>query len=232
MTRRAFPPAFAAVLLALTASSSAGAQTSIPPARIPPASAPIVVSHPPPPPPRAAKKKAWTAKAEASYVATSGNVDSTTARVGGETVYKPDGWSVLVQGAFLTRASEDKDRNHRIDALLRASRAVSPRLEMFGQVLYLRNTFSCISHSVYPLGGLAYAVLASQPHSLKTRVGLGYGQENRLRQPSLGFATADAETAYRWALSRTAELREDSTFTKNLSRAADWRFANVASVAA
>jgi hypothetical protein len=80
--------------------------------------------------------------------------------------------------------SELKGRNHRVDGLLRGSRAVSPRLEVFGQVMYLRNTFAGISHSVYPLGGLAYAVVESKPHSL-----------NYLNEPVTGFERVDTVTA-------------------------------------
>lgn len=201
------------------------------PIAVPPAPAPTVQSHPPVL--RAAKKaNRWSSKAEVSYVATTGNADTTTAKLGSEVQYKPDGWTFLLKGAFLTSDSAAEERRHRVDGLLRASRSVSRKLELFGQLMYLRNTFAGISHSAYPLGGLAYALVETQPHSLKTRVGLGYGQENRLRRPSLGFATADAETAYRWAFSKTAELREDTTFTTNLQRGTDWRVANVASVAA
>jgi putative salt-induced outer membrane protein YdiY len=198
---------------------------------VPPAKAPTVASNPPRLPP-ARNGDRWISKAEVSYVATAGNSDATTAKLGSEVQYKPEDWTLFLRAAFLTSDNDVEARRHRVDGLLRASRNVSPRLELFGQLVYLRNTFAGINHSFYPLGGLAYALVEATPHSLKTRVGLGYGQENRLRQPSLSFATADAETAYRWTLSKTAELREDTTFTTNLQRSTDWRVANVASVAA
>jgi putative salt-induced outer membrane protein YdiY len=222
-----------AILAALAALDGTPARASeqARPIPVPPALAPTVPSNPPRLVP-SKKVDRWTSKAEVSYVATTGNADTTTAKLGTEVQYKPDHWTLFLRAAFLTSDNTVEDRRHRVDGLVRASRSVSPRLELFGQVMYLRNTFSGISHSVYPLGGLAYALVETRPHSLKTRVGLGYGQENRLRQPSLGFATADAETAYRWAFSKTAELREDTTFTTNLQRGNDWRFANVASVAA
>jgi putative salt-induced outer membrane protein YdiY len=201
------------------------------PIPVPPAKAPMVTPNPPRLAP-AKKGDRWVTKAEVSYVSTGGNSDTTTAKLGSEVQYKPDDWTLFLRAAFLTSDNDLEARRHRVDGLLRASRSVSPRLELFGQLMYLRNTFAGINHSLYPLGGLAYALVEASPHSLKTRVGLGYGQENRLRQPSLSFATADAETAYRWTFSKTAELREDITFTTNLQRGTDWRVANVASVAA
>jgi putative salt-induced outer membrane protein YdiY len=212
----------------LAAARTASAQLVIPPAK-----APRLDSHPVT---LAAtdEKDAdqWTGKAEVSYVSTSGNADTTTARVGSELQYAPDGWTFFLRGAFLTSTSETTEKNRRIDGLLRASHTLGRGLEAFGQVTYLRNTFAGIGSSVYPLGGLAYTVIDGKPHTLTARLGFGYGQESRVRQPELNFATADAQTAYRWALSKTAEFREDAVYTRNLSRGSDWRLANVASVAA
>jgi hypothetical protein len=178
-----------------------------------PAPAPIVHSNPPPsaaPVPARPPAKMWSTKAEVSYVSTSGNADTTTAKLGGETQYKPGPWTMVARGAFLTSTAVTAGRNQRVDGLLRASRTVSPRLELFGQMVYLENTFAGIGSSFYPLGGVAYALVDAPPHSWKGRLGLGYGQESRLRRPDLSFATADAETAYRWNMSKTAEFRQDA----------------------
>jgi putative salt-induced outer membrane protein YdiY len=221
--------AFAALVLL---ASAAPVVAQEPPA---PAPAPIVHSNPPPSPALVASRppvKVWSTKAEVSYVSTSGNADTTTAKLGGETQFKPGPWTMVARGAFLTSTAVTAGRNQRVDGLLRASRTVSPRLELFGQMVYLENTFAGIGSSFYPLGGVAYALVEAPPHSWKARVGLGYGQENRLRRPDLSFATADAETAYRWSMSKTSEFRQDATFTSNLSRTRDWRFANTTSVAA
>jgi putative salt-induced outer membrane protein YdiY len=149
-----------------------------------------------------------------------------------ETTYKPGDWSALFRAGYLTSTKPDDTHDRRIDGLLRASRTISPRLELFGQLAYVENTYAGLSHSFYPLAGVAYEVLHGKPHSLTTRLGFGYGQENRVRTRDLNFATADAETAYRWAVSKTAEFRQDTTFTANLSTSADWRVANVTSLAA
>jgi putative salt-induced outer membrane protein YdiY len=213
---------------------SQNAAAQIRPISIPPTPAPLVVSEPPrleegspeaPDP--------WSGKAEVSYVSTGGNAETITAKVGAEAQYRAGEWATLLRAAFLTNTTEASDRNRRVDALVRSSRRVGPRLEVFGQIAYLKNTFAGIRDSVYPLGGIAYAVIDTRPHSLTTRFGLGYGQESRLRTVSVNsFATADAETAYRWGMTKTTELRQDTSFTSNLSQSADWRMANVTSLAA
>jgi putative salt-induced outer membrane protein YdiY len=222
-------PILTVIILALADRGAAQTQTPIPPTR-----APIVISRPPPLAPRteAARKNPWSGRGEVSYVATTGNADTTTAQVGGETMYKPGPWSALFRAGYLTSTKADGTRDRRIDGLVRASREVSAKMEVFGQMAYVENTYAGLSHSFYPLAGIAYELLAGKPHSLTTRVGLGYGQESRVRTRDLSFATADAETAYRWTMSKTAELRQDTTFTTNLSHSSDWRVANVTSVAA
>lgn len=202
--------------------------------QIPPATAPIVISRPPvlAPQPERRGKSPWSARAEVSYVATTGNSDTTTAQLAGEAQYKPADWAALFRAGYLSSTRADDTHDRRIDGLVRASRTVGRGVELFGQIAYTKNTYAGLSHSFYPLAGVAYTVVDRAPHMLTTRVGLGYGQESRVRARDLSFATADAETAYRWAMSKTAELRQDTTFTTNLSRGTDWRVANVTSIAA
>ena len=198
---------------------------------VPPAPAPIVV---PRPLPYDLQKKPdrWSARGEISYVATGGNTDTSSAKLAAEVEYKPAAWGLLVRGAFLTTTSETGDRNKRVDGLARASRAISTNVDLFGQLVYLENTFAGINSSFYPLAGVSYEVFSSPMHTLTARMGLGYGQESRVREPDASFATADSEIGYRWRVSTTAELRQDTTFTANLNQTDDWRAASVSSMSA
>jgi len=218
----------AACCLALPAPSPA--QTFVPPAR-----APVVESRPLPPLdtiPTIPRPDRWAGKGEVSYVATGGNVDTTTAKVAAEIEYKPALWTMLARGAFVTSTTQTGEHGQRVDGLLRASRTVSPRAELFAQMLYLQNTFAGIDSSFYPLAGVAYRLFESPRQGVNLRVGFGYGQESRVRTRDSGFATADSEVNYRWRLSSTAELRQDTTLTLNLSMGDDWRGASVTSISA
>jgi len=218
----------AACCLALT--DQAPAQTFVPPAP-----APIVESRPLPPLdplPTVPRPDRWAGKGELSYVATGGNVDTTTAKIAAEVEYKPARWTMLARGAFVTSTTQAGEEGQRVDGLLRASRTISPRAELFAQMLYLQNTFAGIDSSFYPLAGVAYALFASPRQTVNVRLGFGYGQESRVRTRDSGFATADSEVNYRWRISRTAEFRQDTTLTLNLSMADDWRGASVTSVSA
>jgi putative salt-induced outer membrane protein len=220
--------------VALTTAIAALCSTPAPAAAqtfVPPAPAPIVFPRRPPPPPEPPVDR-WNGKGEVSYVATGGNTDTSTAKLAGEIEYKPALWAVLLRGAYLTSTTETGERNERTDGLLRASRAVTPRLDLFGQIVYLENTFAGIGRSFYPLAGVSYRLLTSPVHSLTGRFGFGYGQESRVRERNNTFATADSELNYRWRVSDTAELTQDATFTANLDTADDWRAASATAVSA
>lgn len=202
---------------------------------VPPAPAPVVESRPLPPLdrlPTVAQPDRWTGKGEVSYVATGGNVDTTTAKIAGEVEYKPARWTMLARGAFVTSTTQTGEHGRRVDGLFRASRTISPRAELFAQLLYLQNTFAGIDSSFYPLAGAAYRLFESSRQNVNVRLGFGYGQESRVRTRDSGFATADSEVNYRWRVSRTAEFRQDATLTLNLSMGDDWRGASVTAVSA
>ncbi|HXE79569.1 MAG TPA: DUF481 domain-containing protein [Vicinamibacterales bacterium] len=224
------PRAGVLAICCLASAASASAQTFVPPAP-----APIVESRPIPPldpasvPPSPDR---WSGKGEVSYVATGGNADTTTAKISGEAQYKPARWTMLARAAFVTSTTADGQRGRRVDGLLRASRTVSPRAQLFAQVAYLKNTFAGIDNSWYPLAGVAYELYESPRQSVNLRLGLGYGQESRVRTRDSNFATADSEVGYRWQMSRTAEFRQDTTVTFNLAMADDWRGASVTSLSA
>lgn len=199
---------------------------------VPPAPAPIVFPRRPPLPEPPAPPDRWAGKGEVSYVATGGNTETSTAKLAGEIEYKPPAWALLLRGAFLTSTSETGDRNQRVDGLLRASRQVSPRVDLFGQVVYLENTFAGITSSFYPLAGVSYRLVTSPVHTLTGRLGFGYGQESRVRQRDMTFATADSELGYRLRLSKTAEFSQDATLTANLDTADDWRAGSATAISA
>lgn len=217
-----------ALLVACTALAPTAAAQII----VPPAPAPMVVPRRLPLIHEEQTPDRWSGKSEVSYVATGGNTDTNTTKLAGEVEYKPSRWALLLRAAFLTSTAETGDRNQRVDGLARASRTLTDRLDLFGQIVYLENTFAGIDSSFYPLAGVSYEVFATQAHALRARLGFGYGQESRIRSSDAIFPTADSELGYRWHVSKTAELRHDTSFTANMARSRDWRAGSTTAVTA
>ncbi len=186
---------------------------------------------PPKPPP------VWSGKAEASYVATSGNSDAKTLGAAGEVLYAPGVWNYKASLAFIRSESDGVETARTFEGLLRAARKLNPRLEIYGLGTYRQNRFAGIDGQFAGEAGAAWQFLSGDPHSLKLEGGLGYTSERRILPASAGietrnFATARAGLDYRWKLSKTSELSDEASFTEDLNDSKDWRFANKISLTA
>ncbi|HSE41371.1 MAG TPA: DUF481 domain-containing protein [Acidobacteriota bacterium] len=175
--------------------------------------------------------------AEFSFVNTSGNTDTQTLGLGGSVECKPGLWTYLAKGAFIRSESDDVLNAKTIDALFRASRKLTDRLEAYGQFSYFQNEFAGIENRYSLEGGVLYSLITNDQHSLQVNGGIGYTNEDRVPIPGiidedLSFASLGLGASYRWKISKTAEFGEDATFTINLNDGDDWRFANTTFVAA
>lgn len=188
---------------------------------------------PEPPPPTC------QGSAEFSFVSTTGNTSTQTLGLGGTIECKPAPWGYLAKGAFIRSEADDVVNAKSIDTLFRVSRDLSARLKTYGQFIYYENQFAGIDNRYALEGGLSYLLITTQKHSLQAEGGFGYTHENRVppaipgaADNDLSFATARIGGIYRWKFSENAEIGDDAGFTFNLSDGDDWRFANMAYVAA
>lgn len=189
---------------------------------------------PAPPPPPA---HTCIGSAELSFVSTTGNTDTQTLGVGGSIECKPNKWTYLAKGAFIRSEADDLETAKSLDTLFRASRDLTTRLKAYGQFNYFQNEFAGIENRYAVEGGIAYMLLVHPKHTLEVDAGLGYTKEDRVEvigilDEDLSFATARFGGIYRWKISENAEFGEDAGFTLNLNDGEDWRFANIAYVAA
>jgi putative salt-induced outer membrane protein len=191
-------------------------------AQTPPPTAPV----PPPPPPR------WSGKGELSFVQTSGNADTLTVGTAADVLYQPGKYSAIAKFAFVKSKAEEVENAKSLAALLRAERALGARTQVYGQIGYLRNRFAGIDRRVPLEVGLAYRVLQTPAHVLRLEAGLGYTKETRLTGADLSFATAREGAAYKWTISKSAELTDEASVTENLQDGSDWRFGNAAAITA
>lgn len=186
---------------------------------------------PPKPPP------VWSGKAEASYVATSGNSDAKSLGAAGEVAYVPGVWNFKASFGFIRSESNGDETARSFEGLLRAARKLTPRLEIYGQGTYRENRFAGIDHQWAGEAGAAYQFLSGDPHSLKVEAGLGYTKESRILPAPFGtedrnFTTARVGLEYKWKFSKTGEFSEEASFTEDLKDSKDWRFADKVSLSA
>jgi len=183
-------------------------------------------AEPAPPPPL------WAGQVGVSYVGTTGNTDTSSLGAAAEVHYRPGVWSGDAK-VDLVRAATNGDVSARsLSALLRGARGLTPRFEVYAQAGYLENTFAGIDQRLAGEVGVAYGVLAGPEHTLKAEVGLGYTKEMRVTEADRSFASGRAGLAYKWQLSKTADLSDEVSFTEDLKDSDDWRFGNTLAVTA
>jgi len=198
---------------------------------------PARADDPPKPPP------VWSGKAEASYVATSGNSDAKTLGAAGEVLWVPPPgiWNFKLSLAYIRSESDGVESAEAFVGEFRAARKLSARLEAYALGGYRENKFAGIDHQWAGELGAAYQFLSGDPHSLKVETGFGYTKEVRLLpEPPAGpggtedrnFSTIRAGLEYKWKISKTAEFSEEASYTYDLKDSEDWRFADKVSLSA
>jgi len=191
----------------------------------------------PPPAPPEPPPHTCTGSAELSFVSTSGNTDTQTLGLGGSIECKPNKWTYTAKAAFIRSEADDVETAKSLDTLFRAARDLAPRLKAYGQFIYFQNEFAGIENRYAVEGGLAYMLIVHPKHTLEIDGGIGYTKEDRVEvigilDEDLSFATARTGAIYRWKISENAEFGDDTGFTFNLNDGNDWRFGNVAYIAA
>ena len=168
----------------------------------------------------------WSGTAEVSLVATSGNSDTRTFGLGGEVTYDAGTWKLLGRVSYVESEADNQLRARSQGARVEVSRNISERLDVYGRGGYLRDLFAGIRRRVTTEGGLAYTVIATEPHSLQLLGGFGFTHEQRAVGDDLSLGTANVTGRYKWAISETSSVTEETTFTADLNTGDDWRFTN------
>jgi putative salt-induced outer membrane protein YdiY len=188
---------------------------------------PAPKAPPPPPPP-----PVWTGAAQASFLKTSGNTDTSVLGLGAEAKYKGTSpWSVSAKTA-LSRGSLDGEENLRnFTASLRGGRSFNPKTELFFGTDYAEDIYAGIDSRVGGEVGVSQKLSASEPHLLS--VELAFGLTHEVRLPArIGddFGVGRAGIVYKYVISKTADLQNQFNFIANLNESDDWRLTNVAAL--
>lgn len=173
-----------------------------------------------PPPPR------WERTAELSLVATSGNTDTKTLGAGGSVIFRPGVWVTHARAAYIRSATDGVDTAKSLVGDVRQSRAISPRVDVYGRAAYLRDRFAGIRHRTTLDAGFGWLAVDEAPHSLKFDAGGGVTHEARVTDESQTFAIGTLGALYRWRFSPTSDLTDQFLFTADLGDGPNWRARN------
>lgn len=181
------------------------------------AQTPCPCPTPPPGPP-----PLWSGNLLFSYAATSGNTDTSSLGGSFELNYKPLPWTITLNAAYLRGSTDGEVTAESFAAGLRGLRDLTPRLDVFAEALYYRNTFAGIDGRYGAIAGAGYKIFNEKHLRLRFETGFGYTHEDRLVGESLDYASLRAGLQFGWKFSKSAELTEEFYWTDNLSDTSDW----------
>ena len=177
------------------------------------------------PPPRV------EASAQFSFLDTRGNTSTQSLGAGGEGIWRTDPWTYAAKVVFAQLESDDEISARSLAALLRASRALTPRLSIYGQYDFLRDVFAGVEYRHIIEGGVSYLAVDSGRQRLRFDLGLGYLYESRPEE-HFDSVTLSPGAAYRYAFSETSEFTYAPRFLLTLADAGAWKFDQEVALAA
>ena len=186
----------------------------------------IASAQQPPPP------KAREGKAEFALVTTTGNASSQSVGAAGQITFRPPQWVIDGQTAFVRNEAENVVSAKSVAARGRASRVLTPVLQVFGQHSYLRDLFSGVVHRNSTEGGLAFQLLNTARQTFTADAAFGFLNEKRTVGDSLSNPTAGTGGHYKLKLSETSDITEDAVLSFDLSNEGTWRLAQALALTA
>ena len=158
---------------------------------------------PPPPPP------GWIGSAGAGLALTQGNSDTSTVNIGYD-VKRDTGSKILFgsTGLFIRGESEGNLTTNKLAFDGRVDRKLSARTTVFGQALYLRDTFKEIDYLISPTVGLSRLLLKNDRTELGVDGGVGAVWEKNLNRDTDLDGALIAGQRFAHKLSATTALTE------------------------
>jgi putative salt-induced outer membrane protein len=183
-----------------------------------------------PPPPL------WFGKGELSFLSTSGNTDTTSLGGALELNYKPAPWLFTLKAAYLRSSTEGILTAESFAGSLRASRDLTPHVDVFVGGNYLRNRFSGIDNLYGGEAGAGYKLLLGPVHFLRVEGAAGYAHEEDILMgvilPTRNYATARAGLGYKWQLTKAAAFTNDFSYLLDLDDTSNWFITDKAAITA
>jgi putative salt-induced outer membrane protein len=177
----------------------------------------------------------WKSALGLSYVATTGNTDTSTFGLDFSSKRRPTPWGLELVATF-TRA-EDSNVVTAEQYLVggRALRELNHRWSVFAGLSWARDPFSGFDNRWIAETGAQYLALDTPHHTLSFDAGLTWTSEDRILvdEPTQEEYTetfdwfgAVAGLSYEWTISDSASLTERLLYYPNFDVSSDWRLAS------
>jgi putative salt-induced outer membrane protein len=188
-----------------------------------------------------APEPAWVGSLGLSWVATSGNTDTSSIGADFALDRKPEPWGLSL-AARGTRADDQGVKtaeNFLVSG--RAVRALGKRWEAFAGLAWARDPFAGFDSQTVASAGATYKALESERHLLTFDGGLTYTWEDQispaapaptLTTDSIDFAGGLLGLTWDWKIGKTSKLSQRLVLLPNFDDTDDWRLHSLTAIEA
>lgn len=198
-----------------------------------PAPAPAPCPCPPEAEQVEAPEPLWSTKIGLSYVATTGNTETTTFGSDVDVERRPDPWGVEIFANYDRAEDSDEVQSERTFGGARLKRAFGERWEVFGEATGEKDEFAGFDLRAVLAAGGTYHALVGPRHQLDFDLGLTWTDEDRLEpEDDLSYFGALVGLDYEWAISERSSFDQRLTWFPSFETSSDWRLESVTSLEA
>jgi putative salt-induced outer membrane protein len=184
---------------------------------------------------------AWVGSLGLSWVATSGNTDTSSIGADFALDRKPEPWglSLIARGNRAEDQGAKTAENYLVSG--RAVRALGARWEVFGGLAWARDPFAGFDSQSVASAGATYKAVESERHLLEFDGGLTYTWEDQISpvapEPtlvtdSIDFAGGLLGLTWDWKIGKTSKLTQRLVLLPNFDDTDDWRLNSLTAIEA
>jgi putative salt-induced outer membrane protein len=180
-----------------------------------------------------APEPTWKGSLGLSWVATTGNTDTSSIGLDFALDRKPEPWglSFVARGTRADDQGELTAENYLVSG--RAVRALGQRWEVFGGLAWAKDQFAGFDSQTVASAGGTYKALESERHLLSFDMGLAYTWEDRVPpEEDVDFAGGLLGLSWEWKLGANSKLVERLVFHPNFDNSDDWRLQSMTAIEA
>ncbi len=151
----------------------------------------------------------WSGKATVGYLATSGNTENSNLNTGFEVAYASGKWVHGVTASAINATESNATTAEAYELGWKSERKISDQNFLFGRLDWRNDRFSSFETQFSQTLGYGRRLMDSGKHSLNVDVGAGARQSDLADGSSQSEAIIRGGLHYAWALSETAEFKQD-----------------------
>ncbi len=151
----------------------------------------------------------WSGKATLGYLATSGNTENSNINAGFEVNYTSGSWVHGFQASAIGASESNVSTAEAYGVGWRSERELREQSYVFGVLDWRSDRFSTYEKQFSQSVGYGRRLIASDKHSLNLELGAGARQSDLADGSSETEAIVRGGLNYVWALSETAEFKQD-----------------------